>query len=451
MKNHILIIDDDIDYVSLISKYLQAKGMTVLRAGSIKEGQEIIKAEDPEVVLLDVILPDHSGVENVAMIKGMNEEIPIIMVSGHDDTKLVVGAMRAGASDYLKKPVDHNELINKINKLIDMRATQYSEHELESTNEYGVIIGKSALTRQVIREVSKVANADAPVLLRGETGTGKSLIAQIIHARSRRKDKPCVTINCAAIPENLLESEFFGHEKGSFTGAIREKIGKFEFANGGTIFLDEIGELSPELQVKLLRVLQGQEFERVGGLKTIRVDVRIIAATNRNLEKAIQEHHFREDLFYRLNVLPIYIPSLRQRKEDISVLVEHFVKYYSRKCNKRFDPLTDVVMENLVQYDWPGNIRELQNVIERAIILAREPHLRLTDFIINNGTMLQPKPVHAEIVTSLRDLEYQALLKAIKQTGGNLSQAAKLLGVGRDTIYRRLKKYGIGLKRSAIA
>ncbi len=447
MKQTVLIIDDDPDFTRLLAKHLSAKGASVLTAGTAKEGFDSIKAKDPDVVLLDVNLPDKSGVELVSDIKGLSEEIPIVMVSGYGDTEIVVAAMKAGASDYIKKPLDHAALWEKIVKLTEMRRERSTEREI---GELGMILGTSAQTKQLIREISKVANSDAPVLLRGESGTGKSMIAEAIHEHSPRKERPFVTINCPAIPENLLESELFGHEKGAFTGAIRDKKGKFELADCGTIFLDEIGDLPPELQVKILRVLQNHEFERVGGLKTMRVDVRIIAATSRNLEEAIATHKFREDLFYRLSVLPIYIMPLRERKEDIPVLTEHFLKYFGRKSSKVFDDIPKQILDRLVEYDWPGNIRELQNVIERAVVLGRPPVLRQTDFVIVCAAPAATKPSEGEEpdVTSLKDMEYRALMKALEQAGGNISRAAKILGIGRDTIYRRLKKYNIGLKKN---
>lgn len=446
MKPKILIVDDDTDFVRLIGKYLQAQDLKIISANSAKQGGDLAKENDPDLVLLDVKLPDASGVDLVKDIKSFNDEIPIIMVSGSGSTKNVVAAMKAGASDYVQKPFDHKELFEKIVKLLEIKRAKHTEMELHSRGLYAAIIGKSPKTRQLIREISKVANSHAPVLLRGESGTGKSLIAEVIHKHSQKKDKPFVTINCAAIPENLLESELFGHKRGAFTGAISDKVGKFEYANSGTIFLDEIGDLSPELQVKILRVLQNGEFERVGGLKTIRVHVRIIAATNRNLDEAISRGRFREDLFYRLNVLPIFVPPLRERKEDIPILSQHFFKYYSLRANKHFQELSDDIIEHLTTYHWPGNIRELQNIIERAIVLGTEPNLRLSNFIISANMQIKDNPDMTKI-TSIRDLEYQALIHALKQTSGNISKASKFLGIGRDTFYRRLKKYKIGLKR----
>ncbi len=442
MAQRILIVDDDPEFVALIGKYIRSRGLDVSSAGSAQEAMDSIRDSEPDVALIDVKLPDRSGVDLVGEVKSINEAIPVIMVSGYGDPKLVVAAMRAGASDYVQKPVDHDELLRKIHEAIELHEDISIEKELDDDT---ILIGNSSQTKQLIRQIGKVANSDAPILFRGESGTGKSLVAEIIHAHSPRKEKPFLTINCPAIPEHLLESELFGHEKGSFTGAVRQKLGKFELADEGTVFLDEVGDLPMELQVKILRVLQGHEFERVGGLKTLRVDVRIIAATNRNLEQAIREGRFREDLFYRLNVLPLTIAPLRERKEDIPLLANHFLAYYSRKENKRFESIPQSIMDRLVEYDWPGNVRELQNVIERAVVLGKEPHLRLVDISIG-GVSPRPVPSRPEAVTSLKDMEYQALVRALEQSGGNISKAAKALGIGRDTVYRRMRKHGIGLK-----
>jgi transcriptional regulator with PAS, ATPase and Fis domain len=302
--------------------------------------------------------------------------------------------------------------------------------------------------KKLVREISKVANSEATVFLFGETGTGKGLVAEVIHGLSRRRNQRLISINCAAIPASLLESELFGHEKGAFTGAIRDKKGIFELADRGTIFLDEIGELAPELQVKLLRVLQGQEFERVGGTRPIKVDVRIIAATNRNLEEAIAEGRFREDLFYRLNVLPITVPPLRERKEDIPILLNHFIREFSEKAGKKFEKLAPDIEEYLSAYPWPGNIRELQNVIERAVVFGKEPRFMTSDFNVAPPRYTSTTaPVATSSVSSLKELELQLLMQALRQSGGNVSRAARTLGISRGTVYRRLERYEIGLKK----
>lgn len=457
VANPILLIDDDQDFTSMLGKRLSQKGMEVLAATNASDGLSMLQGHEVDLVLLDVGLPDKSGVDVVQDIKALKSEVPIIMVSASGETRDIVGAMKFGASDYVKKPFSHQDLLDKVENLLQIRRLKSTEQQLDDEPEaFNTIIGRSVPTKQLIHEVSKIANSDATVLLRGESGTGKTLIAEVIHRHSGRKDKPFVTVNCAAIPENLLESELFGHVRGSFTGAVKDKIGKFQQADHGTIFLDEIGELPPELQVKILRVLQGREFEKVGGLETIKVDVRVIAATNRNLEDAIREGKFREDLFYRLNVLPIHVPALRERREDIPLLLNHFLNHYGAKAGKHFEPIAESILTRLMNYPWTGNIRELQNVVERAVILGKEPQLEMADFTIKSsglGTEVGNDTEHSgnghrpNHFSSLKDLEHQMLMKALEESGGNISKVAKILGVGRDTVYRRLKKYNIGLRR----
>lgn len=446
MRQSLLIVEDDEEYLSILTGHFESQGFEVLSAMNGNDVVDRLRDRAVDLIVLDVSLGEESGIDLIVKIKGLHPATPIIMLSSHSDTRFVVDAMKRGASDYLIKPPSFSEMDRKITDLINMNQVMSTERELQNLHGQKIIVGSSHKTKQLVRDLSRMANSDGTVFLRGESGTGKSLIAELIHLYSNRKNHPFVTINCAAIPENLLESELFGHEKGSFTGAIRQKFGKFEFAHKGTIFLDEIGDLTPELQVKLLRVIQSQEFEHVGGLKTIHVDVRIVAATNRNIEELVQQHKFREDLFYRLNVLPIQMPPLRERKEDIPMLVRHFFEVYSRKTNKNFHPLNQIITDKLSSYTWPGNIRELQNVVERAIIIGKEPHLYPSDFLLINNT---PNNTHApepENFKSITELEHQTLVKAIRQSGGNLSRASKILGIGRNTLYRRLKKYDIKSK-----
>ncbi len=447
-KYRILIVDDDPVTVNILTKFVNSMGFEPISAFSASQGYETAKKEHPDLILLDLNLPDQTGVDIIPALKLINEATPIIMVSGSKETNDVVSAMQAGASDYVHKPIDTALLAEKIIKLIEMKKlTSIKKNIIErSSDEF--LLGQSPKMKRVIVEISKIANSDAPVLILGESGTGKSLAANLIHKNSSRRDKPFVSINCAAIPSNLLESELFGHVKGAFTGAVSDKKGKFEAADKGTIFLDEIGDLLPELQVKLLRVLQGQEFERVGSLVTIKGDVRVIAATNRNLEEAIASKSFREDLYYRLNVLPLVMPPLRERKEDIPVLLNNFIKRFSDKENKSFKDLNEKIVNHLSDYGWPGNVRELQNVVERAIVMGKEPELKMSDFTIGSGKRVdfQNENQTNSPVTSIKDLEYSSLIKAIEKSSGNISRASKILGISRDTIYRRLKKYGIRLK-----
>jgi DNA-binding NtrC family response regulator len=374
------------------------------------------------------------------------------MISNREDAKLIVAAMKAGASDYIPKTINNDELWEKVRRLSEIQQIKSTETELKN---FSNIIGNSESTKSMMRMIGKVAQTDAPVFLRGESGTGKSLIAETIHSHSNRKNRPFITINCPAIPATLLESEFFGHEKGSFTGAIKTKEGKFEIADGGTVFLDEIAELPMDLQVKMLRVIQNKEFERVGGLKTLKSDVRIIAATNKNVEKAVKDEAFREDLFYRLNVLPIYVPSLRERRDDIPLLIKYFFELHTKKEGKNFNPLSNDIINVLQKYPWPGNIRELENAVERAVILGKEPELRMNDFPDNlsQEALVQSNTTNNSNISkentgplSLKNMEYENLVDALKKSAGNISKAAKTLNVSRDTLYRKMKKHGIELK-----
>ncbi|HSA60274.1 MAG TPA: sigma-54 dependent transcriptional regulator [bacterium] len=448
MVPQILLVDDDRIFLTMLAKRLSQEGWQVSTAETAGDGLEKIRKHKPEILLLDVFLPDRSGVEAVGEVKALAPDLPVIMVSTSGETKNIVAAIKNGASDYVKKPVDEALLTVKIQHLLDVLTLKRTQTEFRENAELKRLIGESPAIKKLIREISKVANSDATVLLSGETGTGKGLVAEIIHGLSRRRNQRFIAINCAAIPATLLESELFGHERGAFTGAIREKKGIFELADQGTIFLDEIGEIAPELQVKLLRVLQGQEFERVGGTKSVKVDVRVIAATNRNLEDAIAQGHFREDLFYRLNVLPVTVPPLRDRKEDIPLLLEHFIRQFGDKAEKRFEKLSPEIVETLSAYSWPGNVRELQNVVERAVVFGKEPRLAVTDFNVN-----PPRPAPAAGsdngggISSLKELEQQLLLQALRQSGGNVSRAARTLGISRGTVYRRLERYEIGLKK----
>lgn len=452
INTKILIIDDNKDFCLLISKLLEKKGCDINVLNDTTNIVNKINNYNPDIILLDVVLPTKSGIEILDDIKKAEISVPVLMISNREDSKLIVAAMKAGASDYIPKTADNDELWEKIKKLAEMQQMKTTETDLR---DFSNIIGDSESTKNMMKMISKVTQTDAPVFLRGESGTGKSLIAETIHSHSNRKNRPFMTINCPAIPATLLESEFFGHEKGSFTGAIKAKEGKFEVANGGTVFLDEIAELPMDLQVKILRVIQNKEFERVGGLKTIKTDIRIIAATNKNVEKAVKEGAFREDLFYRLNVLPIYVPSLRERANDIPSLAKYFFELHVKKEGKKFNHLSEEIIETLKRYPWPGNIRELENVIERAIILGKEPDIRARDLPENiRQKNFIDKKTYSDNFTektsnsplSLKDMEYESLVEALKGSAGNISKAAKVLNISRDTLYKRMKKHGIELK-----
>ncbi|MGH7831002.1 MAG: sigma 54-interacting transcriptional regulator, partial [Candidatus Binatia bacterium] len=360
---------------------------------SVDDARGAVRREAPDLVVLTGALYEHPAQEVAATAR--EAEISTLALLEPTDSERQEKAERLNVTDVMIKPVRPDEVVAVARRLIERRQLQ------QRTG----IAGESAAIQDVLVRIEQMAPVSTTVLIQGESGTGKELVAKALHDLSPRRGKPFIAVNCAALPESLLESELFGHEKGAFTGAVREKIGKFELANRGTIFLDEIGDLSMELQVKILRVLQGREFERVGGVKTIRVDVRVIAATNRALEKAIRDNRFREDLFYRLNVLPIYLSPLRERKEDIPILVGYFFDLYSRKYNKHFEPFSEDVIQELMAYDLPGNIRELQNVIERAMVLGRRPQLEASDISALSNAISAPGASPTPEVTSLKDLE----------------------------------------------
>ncbi|OVE82771.1 hypothetical protein BVY03_00175 [bacterium K02(2017)] len=460
MSGHLFLIDDDEDYLKVFATFLDAMGFSFEKAHSLQEARKILKSNSVfDLVLCDLNMPDGLGIDLIPDIKQKFPTIPLMMVTAQEDTKYIVEAIKRGASDYIVKPCQFEIMIEKINEHLKFKKQQIASTNLMDDIANPRLIGNSLAIKNLIREIGKVSQSNSPVILYGESGTGKSMLAEMIHENSQRLQQKLVTVNCAAIPKELLESEFFGHVKGAFTGAIKDKIGKFEFADKGSIFLDEIGDLALDLQAKLLRVLQGNEFERVGGLNTIKVDTRVIAATNRDLELLIKERKFREDLYYRLNVLPIYIPPLRHRKDDIPDLVNHYLAYYARKAGREFDILPAIIMQMLMDYSWPGNIRELQNVIERAVVIGRATHFKITDFLIKNlHTSESIKPVSTysnagldqtkqSSSINLGQIEKNALLSALESSGGNVSKAAAQLKISRDTVYRRLKKYGIGLKR----
>lgn len=450
IKHKIFIIDDNREILTVLKDRLEYMGFDVDVADSKNSALSFLTQNKVDVIVLDAVLGADSGIQMIEEIKRIQKSCPILIYSGYGHPEMIVEAMKCGATDYVQKAQDFGEIFFKIKRLIEFKQDAQESQELAGDQGQRLIIGKSHKGKQLLFEIDNISNSEGTVFLRGESGTGKSLIAELIHLHSHRKGNPFVVINCAAIPENLLETELFGHEKGAFTGALKQKIGKFEFANHGTIFLDEIGDLSPELQVKILRVLQSQEFERVGGLETIHVNVRVIAATNRNIEKHVQEHKFREDLFYRLNVLPIYVPALRERRDDISLLANYFLEIFCKKTNKNFSGLSDKIIHLLMEYDWPGNIRELQNVIERAVIVGKEPHLNLSNFIISQVRLSSAHqstiPVEIE-ASSIGEIEYKTMKEALLKSGGNITKAARMLGIARNTLYRRMKKYHIKQKQ----
>jgi len=415
-----------------------------LRVEAFASAQEFLahpQADAPSCLVLDVQLPGLSGLDLQQELAKADIQIPIIFLTGHGDIPTSVRAIKAGALEFLTKPFNDEDLLDAIQQGIarDQRALK-QKGEL-AAHKFGDIVGTSAPLRNVLNQVEVVAPTDSTVLLLGETGTGKEIIARAILNVSSRSNRPFVKLNCAAIPSGLLESELFGHEKGAFTGAVSQKIGRFELANGGTLFLDEVGDIPLELQPKLLRVLQEQEFERLGSTRTVHVDVRLIAATNRDLEQMVAEKQFREDLYFRLNVFPIRIPPLRERSEDTSLLVQYYVDKYSQRMNKRIDVIPEETMAALCRYSWPGNIRELQNLIERAVIMTPGNVLQIqaSDLQESNRTL-------SNMAGTLEDVERQRILQALREAGaviGGPHGAAVRLGLKRTTLLSKMQKLGI--------
>lgn len=449
---NILIIDDEPTQIRSLKSFLERRKYTVSSANSGIDGIKIVKKNNIDLVITDFRMPEMNGLEVVKELIKINPEIPIVVVTAFSETKDAVQVMKEGAFDYLSKPIELDEL-QIIVKRAQERTNLISENkllkaQLKEQFKFDLIVTKSPKMEKVLSITNRVAQSNTTVLVRGETGTGKELIAQALHYGSNRKEKPLVTVNCAALSENLLESELFGHEKGSFTGAHAQRIGRFEQADEGTLFIDEIGDISLQTQVKLLRALQFGEFERIGGTKTIKVDVRVITATNRNLEELIKNGQFRDDLYYRINVISIDLPPLRERKEDINLLIKHFIKKYSKENNKLVKDVSKEAFNKLIQYDYPGNIRELENMIESAVVMSNDEILTEDDLTINLKlrpitSILNPHDFNDTYSAKIKSFETALIEKALEEKKGNQSQAAKLLGITERHLRSRMQKYGI--------
>jgi two-component system, NtrC family, response regulator AtoC len=442
----ILIADDEKNMRWILEKNLKDEGFGVIEAADGEEAFELFLDQEPDMVILDYRMPGIDGIEVLKRIKTINEKVPVIMVTAHGSTDAAVEAMKLGAIDYISKPFEMEELkmaikkalnIEELNKTIDYLKTQVVEAYDKR------IIGNSKKMQDIYDIIGRVADTPATVLITGESGTGKELIANAIHNKSSRRDKPYIKVNCGAIPEALLESELFGYEKGAFTGAQNRKVGRFDRAQGGTLFLDEIGELSFPLQVKILRVLQEREFERVGGTEVIKADIRIVAATNRDLEKMVHEGTFREDLLYRLKIIPIQIPALRERKEDICLLVDFFIHKYSTEMNKGPVVIENDAIKILTHYDFPGNIRELENIIERLVILSVDGKITasiLPKEVVKGAYSKKDIFILPPEGISLEEVEESLVRQALDMAKGNQTQAAKLLGISRHALIYRMEK-----------
>jgi two-component system NtrC family response regulator len=451
----ILIVDDEKNYLLVLSAVLEEEGYEVLTTASSLEALEIQKASDVDLVLTDMKMPGMDGIDVLEQIKTRDPDLPVIMMTAHGSVDKAVEAMQKGAYSYILKPFDNERLTLYVQKAIAtykvVKENRRLRNAVESQYQFGNIIGKSKAMRDVFEMIQKVAPSNATVLIEGESGTGKELVAKSIHFNSPRRDHPFVAVNCSALAESLLESELFGHERGAFTGAVSSKKGRFELAHGGTLFLDEIGELSANLQVKLLRVVQEKSIERVGGVRSIAVDIRVIAATNRSLKEEMKAGRFREDLFYRLNVVHIMIPPLRLRWEDIRLLVDHFVKKYasSNQSAVPVNGLSQEVIRLFYEYSWPGNIRELENVIERAIILCEDGLVTIKDlpnwFKTNvfNARLIDSIPTGAKLYETLELIEKEMIQRALNMADNVQSHAAAILGIGKSGLNQKIKKYNL--------
>jgi DNA-binding NtrC family response regulator len=444
----VLIVDDDAASRLLLEVRLRPLECDVATAGNGEQGLTAIRKDVPDLVLLDLQMPKMGGIEVLRALRKEQISVPVIVITAHGSIETAVEAMKEGAYDFITKPIDANHFDIVVRKALE-RESLKRELELfseDADQRYRLVIGKSEKMKEVAETAKKAAASKATVLLLGESGTGKEIFARAIHNWSERKGQPFVAINCVGLSKELLESELFGHEKGSFTGADQLKKGKMELANGGTVFLDEIGDVSQELQTKLLRFLQEREFDRVGGVKAIRVDVRVVAATNRDLDVAVKEGRFREDLYHRLNVVPITLPPLRERKEDILALARHFLQRFAKEVKKNFSQVSEEALSKLSAYDWPGNVRELANVIERAVVLGQGPEIAPLDLPARiAAAQSEPQSDGISYRDAMDAYRRQLVIRALAQAQGNRAAAARALGLHEKYFLRLLKSLGIGV------
>lgn len=447
----ILIVDDERNIVSGLREAFELEDYSVLTAYDGKEAWDTINKSNVDLVITDLRMPEMTGDELVERISSSYPTLPVIVLTGHGTIETAVESMRRGAVDFFTKPVDLDKLLLVVKKCLANSQLQEQNRKLteeleklKSQQKYSRIIGQSGKVASLMETINQVAPSTATVLITGESGTGKELVAEAIQSLSLRRDKPFIKVHCASLSSTLLESELFGHEKGAFTGANTQKKGRFELADGGTIFLDEIGEIDAQTQVDLLRVLESREFERVGGEKTISVDVRVIAATNRNLKAEVEKGNFRQDLYYRLNVVEIAVPPLRERKEDIELLAHSFLKSYAKDYSKDIEGISPQVRKILFSYSWPGNIRELRNCMESAVVMARGKMIESTDLPSNiRGEGEREKALMLELPITMDDAEKAVILETIAFMGGNKTKAAEVLKIGRKTLHRKLSEWKV--------
>jgi two-component system response regulator HydG len=454
MKGRILIVDDDTAHLSMLRTVLKSLGHSINTATDGKDAISGVEKTPYDLVLMDVRMADVGGMEAMEKIRTYNPAIPIIIMTAYSSVDKAVEAMKMGAYDYLTKPLNFDDLKLTIERAMShlhlARENKDLKKKISADTGFSRIIGTSPAMKAVMETARIAAPTDATILITGDSGTGKELFARAIHNQSPRKANKLVSINCAALNETLLESELFGHEKGAFTGADKKRDGLFLHADKGTVFLDEIGDIPPSMQVKLLRAIQEREIQRIGSDRPIRIDVRIIVATNKNLEQEVKDGRFREDLFYRLNVINIRIPALKERPDDIPLLAQHFLTRFSQKNRKRFKGFTPVAMDALMKCPWPGNVRELENAVERAVILSMGQYISEKDLPADVVKNDRPDGSSQTSLTelggkSLDEVETMALIQTLKQTGGNKTEAAKLLNITRTTLNNKIKKYGLDL------
>ena len=437
----VLVVDDDDSNRVTMERILKREGYAVRHAASGREAMEVFRAEPPDLILTDLKMPGMSGIDLLRAARKVDADVEVVVMTAYGTVETAVEAMKEGAYDFVSKPLKRIELVTCLRKALEKRSLQLENRRLRERLAVvgdGDIIGRSPAMRALMDEAEQVAPADATILITGENGTGKGRLARALHRMSRRRDRRFVTVNCAAIPETLLESELFGYEKGAFTGAMARKEGRFDLARGGTLFLDEISEMKPSAQVRLLRVLQDGEYERVGGTDTLRADVRIIAATNRDIEKEVEEGRLRQDLFYRLNVIRMNVPALRERDDDIALLAQHFLVLYSRKNAKELRGISTDGLEAMMAWRWPGNVRELENAIERAVVLCRGEQIDVVDLppALREGKGSR-KRLSFEVGTPLKYVERRMIEETLRLCGGDKTVAATLMGITARTIYRR--------------
>ena len=445
----ILVVDDEEQMRDLLVKVLERKGYQVSVCGNGVDALAFLEREPADLVVTDVRMPGLSGMEALRAIKELNPDIVVIIMTAFGSIDQAVQAVKEGAYDYINKPFKIDEMLLTIEKALDERRLRHEvstlRQELRTRYHFENLIGKSRAMQEIFGLIEQVAGSRSTVMVYGKSGTGKELVAKAIHYNSPRSTRAFVAVNCAAIPAELLESELFGHEKGSFTGAIATKVGKFELATGGSLFLDEVGSMRLDLQAKILRALQEREVERVGGTRTIKIDVRVIAATNRDLKKAVEEGTFREDLYYRLNVVPITLPDLKDRQEDIPLLANHFVQKFAQESNPAIREISKEAMAVLMSHAWPGNVRELENVIERAVTLGHGPAVLSTDLPTHLAGGANPLERALTREATLEDLERDYIAMILQRTKGHQIRAATILGIDRRTLYRKIRRYGLRL------